>query len=68
MPEMNGIELAEKIKQIKPNIKILYASGFADDRFLKQDSKNMNRYFIQKPYTLFSISQKILEVLGKDSD
>ncbi len=67
MPEMDGMELAQKVKQIHPGIKILYASGFADDRFFKQDREGIENYFIQKPYTLYSMASKIREVLDSDS-
>ncbi|GEM_PF-954569 len=63
MPEMDGMELAQKVKRIQSQIKILYASGFADDRFIKRDRKGMKKYFIQKPYTLYTMADKIREVL-----
>ncbi len=68
MPGMNGVELAKEIKKLIPGIKILFASGFADDRFFKDDTDDLERSYIQKPYTLFSISKKIREVLGTESD
>jgi len=67
MPEMDGMELAQKAKQIHPGLKILYASGFADDRFFKRDKEGIEKYFIQKPYTLYSIAKKIREVLNSSS-
>lgn len=63
MPEMDGMELVLKAKQLLPGIKILYASGFADDRFLNNDQDGIENCFIQKPYTLYSIATKIREVL-----
>ncbi len=68
MPGMNGVELAKEIKRVIPGIKILFASGFADERFFKADMDNLERNYIQKPYTLFSISKKIREICGTESD
>ncbi len=67
MSEMDGMELAQRVKKIKPEIKILYASGFADDRFFKRDREGIEKYFVQKPYTLYSMATKIREVLDSGS-
>ncbi len=63
MPEMDGIEFANKTKQILPDVKFLYASGFAGDRFKTNSKSEIEELFIQKPYTLHALGQKIREVL-----
>ena len=63
MSEMDGIEFANKAKQILPDVKLLYASGFAGDRFKTSSKNEIEEFFIQKPYTLHALGQKIREVL-----
>jgi CheY-like chemotaxis protein len=40
MPEMDGEELAENLREINPDIKILLCSGFTDSRVAMRESKN----------------------------
>lgn len=63
MPGMNGLELFKKISTIRPGIRVLYMSGYNEDiitekGFLKKDVK-----FIQKPFSMIDLGQKIREVL-----
>jgi len=63
MPEMTGIELAERLDQLRPGIKILYASGYVDDRIddtlLSADGAEL----ILKPYTYDSLTRRVREIL-----
>ncbi len=67
MPEMDGIVFANKAKQILPDVKLLYASGFAGNRFKTNSKNEIEEFFIQKPYTLHALGQKIREVLGSSN-
>jgi two-component system, cell cycle sensor histidine kinase and response regulator CckA len=65
MPEMNGLELYDKIQVICPQVRVLYMSGYSDDiisekGFLKEDVN-----FIQKPFTLEDLANKVREVLDE---
>ena len=64
MPEMSGEELAENLRQLNPEIKILLCSGFSDSRIHKQEIYNENRYyFLPKPYTLKKLEKTIRSIL-----
>ena len=63
MPGMSGKEAFIEIKSISPDIKVIMSSGFSrDQRVVESMEKGVNR-FIQKPYTLYSLSRAIYEVL-----
>ncbi len=65
MPQMNGAQLAEQSLKIRPNLKVLYFSGYSlaylvDKKILKPDSP-----LLAKPFSLRSLSQKVREILNK---
>ena len=63
MPEMSGPELATQIRSIRPSLRVLYMSGYAQDKF-ESDGRNRERFdFIQKPLTPEALATKVREVL-----
>lgn len=65
MPEMNGYELASIVKEKYPKIKILLASGFADDDYLDKTDDNLSKNILKKPYNIKSLLQKTRAMLQK---
>jgi CheY-like chemotaxis protein len=63
MPEMGGKELADKLKTIWPNTKILFTSGYTDNHIVHSGTLQAGVNFIHKPYSIESLSIKIREVL-----
>jgi CheY-like chemotaxis protein len=66
MPEMTGVELAKHIKQVYPEMKVLYMSGYSSDRVAIDHGKvEKTIEFIQKPFTVDRLARKIREVLDR---
>jgi len=63
MPGLSGHELVEQLLTARPTIKVLYLSGYAQDA-LPPSTASSPRAFLQKPFTLHSLSRKVREVLG----
>ncbi len=63
MPHMNGRQLAEAIVPRRPNLKVLYVSGYTDDTIVRQRVLESDNHFLQKPYTPRDLTQKVREVL-----
>jgi len=63
MPRMSGRELAERMMVLRPGIRVLLVSGFADDRIMRNGVLDPGMAFLQKPFTLESLSQRVREVL-----
>jgi two-component system cell cycle sensor histidine kinase/response regulator CckA len=63
MPSMNGVEIYSQLKNIKPNIKILLASGYMGDQPEKGLSSIGFDGYIQKPFDLKQLSEKIQDIL-----
>jgi signal transduction histidine kinase len=63
MPKMNGIKLKEKIIGLLPSIKVLYMSGYTKDALMRNGIQSSEFNFIQKPFNIPALAQKIREVL-----
>lgn len=64
MPGKDGVQLAYELKRHLPNLKILFTSGYTDDRVSFQEIKANKFHFIKKPFSSKSIAQKIREVFN----
>jgi len=63
MPKMTGPELAHGISILCPGIKVLYMSGYPDDVIADHGILKPGIKYIQKPFALERIAQKVREVL-----
>ena len=63
MPQMGGKELADWIKISRPNIKVLFTSGYADNAIVHHGVLDRGTHFLQKPFSLKTLSYKVREVL-----
>ena len=62
MPQMGGVELAQKLRSLRPSIKVLMTSGYSDYTS-RPDSSESSFAFIQKPLSPDSLAHKVREVL-----
>ncbi len=60
---MSGPEVAEKILTIRPEIKVLYISGYPDHPVFEQGGVSGQSGFLQKPFSPPALAQKVREVL-----
>jgi len=65
MPQMGGKELADKLKILRPEIKVLFTSGYVDGSIVHQGTPDPHTAFLQKPYSPSSLARKIREVLER---
>ena len=63
MPEMNGRELAARITAARPRLKILYISGYTADIIAPDGELEAGMQFLEKPFSMKSLRQKVHEVL-----
>ncbi|MDP8242234.1 MAG: response regulator, partial [Candidatus Celaenobacter antarcticus] len=63
MPEMNGRELAERMRVEKPLLKILFMSGYTGEEMRNRGVLEPGTNFIQKPFSPDSLVEKVREVL-----
>jgi DNA-binding NtrC family response regulator len=67
MPEMSGIKLARKVKEINPKVKIVLMTTFEirDNEFSKVFPSTQVDGFVQKPIGIKDLTDKILDIIGE---
>ena len=65
MPGLSGPLVAAKVSSLRPNIKVLYMSGYTDDAVVHYGVLSHDTPFIQKPFSPAALRKKIREVLGR---
>jgi two-component system cell cycle sensor histidine kinase/response regulator CckA len=65
LPDMEGGSLYPLIKQARPNMKVIVCSGYSLDSHVKKILNQGANGFIQKPFSLKSIAEKIKDLLGE---
>ena len=63
MPGMDGGTLAGRLAEIRPGIKVLFMSGYSNDRILDRAGPDRGRHFIGKPFEDADLMQKVREVI-----
>ena len=63
MPQMNGPELAKRLRAMRPELKVLCMSGYTDEAIVRHGVLESGAAFIQKPLTPVSLTRKVREVL-----
>ena len=66
MPGIGGPETAERIRALRPEIKILYMSGYTDQAIMHQGVLQEGAILLQKPFTLAALASKLREMLAGD--
>ena len=64
MPLMNGRELHDQLTITRPELKVLYMSGYTDDVIVHHGVLDEDVHFLQKPFTVSGLTQKVRTVLG----
>jgi two-component system cell cycle sensor histidine kinase/response regulator CckA len=68
MPGMNGRELAAKLIEGRPDLKVLFMSGYADNAMVENGLLEAGASFINKPFGVAELVRRVQEVLGAPND
>jgi CheY-like chemotaxis protein len=63
MPDMNGVVLAERVRQAHPEVRSVFMSGYAEDIISRQGALEPGVRFLQKPFTLQDLKRTLREAL-----
>lgn len=63
MPKMDGADFVHKLREIIPNIKVIFISGYAEDSIKNNIELNNFTFFLPKPFTLKDLAAKVKEVM-----
>jgi two-component system cell cycle sensor histidine kinase/response regulator CckA len=65
MPQMNGRALAEAVRRFRPDVKVLYMSGYTDDAIVHHGVLDPGTALLQKPFSPAVLARKVREVLDR---
>ena len=63
MPEMDGPTLFEKLRAQRPDLKVIFISGYAEDAFRRHLAENEDFMFLQKPFDLKELAAAVKTAL-----
>jgi two-component system, cell cycle sensor histidine kinase and response regulator CckA len=63
MPEMDGPTLMQKLRRERPDLKMIFISGYAEDAFRKHLAENEDFMFLQKPFDLKELAAAVKAAL-----
>jgi PAS domain S-box-containing protein len=67
MPVMGGRELAGRLRAARPDIKIIFMSGYTDDAIVSHHVRDSATAFIQKPFVPSALGRAVRQVLDRDT-
>jgi len=68
MPNMDGPSLIRRVREIRPDLKVICISGYAEDAFRKRIDQSADIHFLPKPFSLQQLAGKVKDVMQTASD
>jgi DNA-binding NtrC family response regulator len=66
MPQMGGAKLAAELASERPDMKVLFVSGYAETMIQRHGAIDVTSRFLQKPFSLKMLALKVREILDAD--
>jgi len=64
MPNMDGPTLVRSVKRLRPDMAVIFMSGYAEEAFRRHDEKAEELHFLPKPFGLKQLAAKVKDVLS----
>jgi len=65
MPRMNGPDLAKHLRSLRPEMKVLYVSGYTDNTAILHGALESGKSFLEKPFSTDTLLRRIREILDE---
>ncbi|WP_234703829.1 hybrid sensor histidine kinase/response regulator [Rhodospirillum centenum] len=65
MPQMDGPTLIREVRRLRPEIKVIFISGYTEDRFRDAVDAGTRIEFLPKPFSLKQLASKVKEVMAQ---
>jgi FixJ family two-component response regulator len=65
MPGIGGRDLAEALRRARPEVRILYMSGYTDDIIIRRGILDPGSMFLEKPFSARALAKAVREVLNQ---
>ena len=66
MPQMDGPTMVMEVRKTQPDLKVIFISGYTEDKVRSQFASNEEIHFLPKPFTLKQLAVKVKEVMHPD--
>ena len=66
MPQMSGRELAERVREQSPTVRVLFMSGYADEAVSRNGALDPDAAFLEKPFSSSGLARMVREVLDRE--
>jgi two-component system cell cycle sensor histidine kinase/response regulator CckA len=66
MPRMDGPNLVKQVRELHPEMKVIFISGYTEDAFRKRLDRDSDIHFLPKPFSLKQLAGKVKEVMLAD--
>jgi two-component system cell cycle sensor histidine kinase/response regulator CckA len=63
MPRMDGPSLVKRVRELYPDMKVIFISGYTEDAFRKRLDRDGDIHFLPKPFSLKQLATKVKEVM-----
>ncbi|GAV20707.1 chemotaxis protein CheY [Mariprofundus micogutta] len=64
MPELGGIDAAQLMREINPNAKIIFATGYDLNESIEEGVDQHEEIVLHKPYSIIQLSQTLYEIFN----
>jgi two-component system, cell cycle sensor histidine kinase and response regulator CckA len=65
MPNLSGVDLVQRLKLVRPKLKVLYMSGYTDSTVIRHGMEETEVNYLQKPFTPDVLRRKVRELLDQ---
>ena len=65
MPRMSGREMVDRVRAIRPDMRVLYMSGYTEDAIVRHGVRDASTVLLGKPFAPADLLAKIREVLDR---
>jgi two-component system cell cycle sensor histidine kinase/response regulator CckA len=67
MPTMNGRQLADNLRGVRPALRTLFLSGYTDSGVLPKGQLSTGEHFLQKPFTNDTLTNRVRSIMDARS-
>jgi two-component system cell cycle sensor histidine kinase/response regulator CckA len=67
MPRMDGPALIREVRNLHPDMKVIFISGYTEDEFRQRLDNDSEIHFLPKPFSLKQLASKVKEVISGDA-